>query len=202
MSSSRRQELAAQEILAGDAQFQREVNLARRRNRDGTELSEKENRRHESAVRRAHALVTPSTVRLQDRTTGYFAPGRLDRCFSCAIATVLQIPLDEVPDTNIDSRLYRHKTSRTKVLRDSWNLYVEWCDARGRAMIYHEAINPPPEGRWIGVCPYGRGPFDNHCLVLTDSTVIFNPSTFPHLQLGPPLTGADVRWGISFIRRS
>lgn len=59
-------------------------------------------------------------VRLRDGTLGYRVGfPRDDDCFAAAVATTLQVPLDQVPDVRIDERL-RAGESPENVKRLLW----------------------------------------------------------------------------------
>ena len=60
------------------------------------------------ALAAALDLNLARTKRLADGTIGYFTrPPRQDDCFAAALATVLRVPIAEVPDPRIDERLAR-----------------------------------------------------------------------------------------------
>jgi hypothetical protein len=142
--------------------------------------------------------------RLSDGTLGYFVrPPRTDDCLAAAIATVLQVPISEVPDPRLDERLASGE-SADDINRSAWQQLQRWLTARGlRVTVLHKA--PTTKRRWIGVVP-NPGTFEDHCLVMVGSELLFDPSViFEHVAGLPErpmqfrIFKADqIRWGLTF----
>jgi hypothetical protein len=166
----------------------------------------------------------PRTCELPDGTTGYFVRlPRLDDCFSAAVATVLQVPIDDVPDPRIDERL-RAGDEPHEIDGQAWNALDDWLAARRLRIVLHRIV-PACRRRWIGVVPF-PGDFQHHCLVMAGDQLLFDPQadmrpTIPELlaeareeardvceaaeQWEPmrtwrPIRPSGIRWGFSFQR--
>lgn len=131
------------------------------------------------------------TVALADGTTGYpVRVPRADDCWAAAVATTLQVDIEEVPDSRIDERLGEEESPEqitTSYLRE----FTEWLRKRKRRMVIY-ADHLPDLPRWIGVCPC-RGIFRDHCLVMAGRQVLFDPVA--------DAPGADVAVGGRRIKR-
>ena len=161
------------------------------------------------AALRAHAILTPHSVRLRDGTIGYYAPGRFDLCYTAAVATCLQVPeayhwhapypnVYCLPDTKTQERTRRGDPAE-QIQRDTWLAWARWCDAWGLQMWLHKPVSPAPTGRWVGIVD-SRDPREQHCLVMHGKDVLFNPGAPPELLKpgGPWLS--DITWGIRFAQ--
>jgi hypothetical protein len=154
----------------------------------------------------------PRTVDLSDGTVGYFvrAP-RVDDCWAAAVATCVQVPIDEVPDSRIDERL-RAGEHPDEISRSAWEEFGPWLAERGLRMLVHRKV-PARSKRWIGIIPM-PGILGDHCILMSGAQALFDPTqdfVLPRLMavakaLGRPAPkirtrrfGADaVRWGFSF----
>lgn len=158
----------------------------------------------------------PRTVTLADGSTGFFvrAP-RTDDCLPAALATVLQVPLDLVPDGRIDERLAAGEDP-DEVEADIEAELHRWCANRGLRMIAHR--RPPTHlRRWIGIIRNPSKRFADHCVVCDRGAIVFDPTQdfalpamialaeyFGHPE--PPRirsrvwTAEDVSVGVSFRR--
>ena len=144
-------------------------------------------------------------VRLDDGTVGYaMAPDRTDDCLRAAVATVLQVPPEEVPDPRLRSRVDAgHDIDAINA--QSWAQLERWLDGRGLRLVFHETV-PTDQARWVGVCPapptgrlaaqlnavlprrerraLKRSGYDtarhehfaDHCLVMARDRVLFDPA--------------------------
>ena len=159
-------------------------------------------------------------VPLENGETGYgMSPGRTDDCFQAAIATALQVPIEQVPDLRLDKRLAAGD-DRDEIDRQSWLRLAEWLGRLGLWMTFHE--DPPfQRERWVGVV-FGRdrlvgapvpgapagvvwrdNPFTDHCLVMARNTIAFDPAVTQRLHPGVrpfPWQAHDVDYGITFDR--
>jgi hypothetical protein len=136
--------------------------------------------------------------RLHDGTIGYYVRmPRTDDCFQAAVATVLQVPINEVPDSRIDERLAAG-WSPDKIDRSARKALDAWLAGRGLRMVFHDRL-PVAEPRWIGVVPL-PGAFNDHSLVISRGELLFDP-TMDWGDVRLRLFGLrDVGHGISFLR--
>lgn len=117
---------------------------------------------------------THRTMRLADGTVGYSVRFlREDDCFAAAVATILQVPPEDVPDPRLDERLAAGENPE-EVNRTAWREFEIWLAGRGLTMIVHRSV-PVDAERWIGVVPL-RGWFQNHCLVMSRSRLLHDPA--------------------------
>jgi hypothetical protein len=118
------------------------------------------------------ATFTPATeVQLPDGTVGYCLR-RQDDCLVAALATLLQIDYDELPDTNIDERLALGQPPED-VQEAAAGLLERWLAWRGLKLELHTEL-PPPADRWIGIVPV-PGWFQSHALVMAGDQILFDP---------------------------
>lgn len=149
-----------------------------------------------SQLRRAHEMLVPPTTRLRDGSTGYFTPGRLDQCFAAAVATVLQRPLEELPDTRIEARLQAGQT-RENISRRAWVIWDRWARREGQRMNVWNPVPAYPDGRWVGIIE-APVTLQSHTVACVGEEVLHDP-TGPQELLGQRAVGIeDVSWGISF----
>jgi hypothetical protein len=172
----------------------------------------------------ADASTRIPTVRIEEHgITGYcMDPERRHDCLRPAIATVLQVPVDQVPDPDIDRRLADDLTdARRRYPADAaerlwaisraairtqlagWQLIDEWLDRRAYRVTVHETM--PTLDRWIAVVepPIPEGFFGDHCLVMSHDTLIFDPAVSVPPPPGMRLrrwSHRDFRYGLSFSR--
>jgi hypothetical protein len=136
-----------------------------------------------------------ATSRLADGTVGYHMR-RTDDCWRAAVATCLQVPIEELPDARIDQRLAAGEPIE-QVDEAAWSEMCEWLAARGWTLIEHSA--PPVHlDRWIGIVPVNR-PFASHSLVMTGPRVLFDPSAKPGVRTFYPI---EVKLGYSFTKET
>jgi hypothetical protein len=137
-----------------------------------------------------------SPVQLPGGLVGY-GMERTDQCMPAALATVLQVPIERVPDPRLDDQLDAGRDP-DEISRDARQSYGRWLDDRGLALVYHETL-PVDRERWIGVCEYtqkmwarnrmiGRWhglaldfprpeeAFMDHCLVMSFDRLLFDPA--------------------------
>jgi hypothetical protein len=145
------------------------------------------------AIFSALTLSEP-TSRLSDGTVGYHMR-RADDCWRAAIATCLQIPMDDLPDPHIDERLAAGESVES-VDETAWTDMCRCLRQHGLTMTKHAA---PPVGspRWIGIVPVPR-PFASHSLVMAGKKVLFDPAVAPGVRTFYP---TEVQYGYSFQRR-
>jgi hypothetical protein len=143
------------------------------------------------AIEQVYGSAPKHVVPLADGSLGY-RTRRDDDCFAAALATCLQIPIEQVPDPQIDRRLAVGESAAEIV--DSMNEELRsWLADRGLAMVTHHKV-PPPRRRWIGIVPI-RGDFQDHCLVFDRDQLLFEPAGW---RAAVPLRLRHVAWGISF----
>jgi hypothetical protein len=91
-------------------------------------------------------------VPLPDGGVGYcMTPGRMDGCFPPAIATCLQVPVEEVPDAHADERRVRGDTPDNVIVEDGWAAWYAWAYEHGWEIAIHDDAFPVDRERWIGV---------------------------------------------------
>jgi hypothetical protein len=131
-------------------------------------------------------------VQLDGGEVGYcMDPARTDDCFQAAIATAVQVPIEQVPDLRLDRRVAAGDDPE-EINRESWVRLEAWLLGRGLRIVVHETV-PVERDRWAGVClgrpdaeaglrdGYGEfvwrdNPFRDHCLVMTHGDVFFDPA--------------------------
>jgi hypothetical protein len=166
------------------------------------------------------------TMALADGTVGYFVrPGRGDDCWAAAVATTLQVPIEDVPDARAHERRGAGDDPE-EITRSFVEDFDAWLGARGLHMVTHRQV-PARRSRWIGVVPrylIKVGPsllparpgwrFHNHCMVMSRGEVLFDPvkdlrlAALAKLLNKPdlarmtitvrPWAPGDVGWGFSF----
>jgi hypothetical protein len=143
-------------------------------------------------------------IELRDGTTGYGSdPARPDDCFRPAIATLTQIPIEEVPDPRLDQRLVVGEDPDV-VNREAWEELIRWAAGRGLRINLHDDV-PLKRNRWIGMVETGAPcEFATHCLVLAHGELLFDPG----ISSRPPpgyrqatYTPDDVSLGVTFDLR-
>jgi hypothetical protein len=150
-------------------------------------------------------LEQAGPARLSDGTVGYFVRfPREDDCFAAALATTLQIPIDQVPDGRIDERRAKG-WSVERVDRAMSRQLDAWLRCRGLRMVIHRNV-PARRRRWIGVV-YEPGPFMSHCIVMSYDRFLFDPVAFrDHVRNPGSLPRVrdcrpqDITYGVSFSK--
>lgn len=138
------------------------------------------------------------TALLTDGTVGYYAR-RADDCFASAVATCLQVPIEEVPDPSIDALLDRGE-SPDEINRVASAEWARWFASRELAMTIHSKV-PVKSDRWIGIVPL-EGEFQSHCLVMSGREVLFDPTDPKQYERPVCIWDAeDVKSGLSFTRK-
>jgi len=165
---------------------------ARTRGRDAR-LPHGETREEQVILEALRDRAWPRTKRLADGSTGYFIPlPRLDACWAAAVATCLQVPIEELPDSRIDERLQAGWDPEA-INADHWSQWGHWLEGHGLRIVEHA---PLPLRRWVGIVPE-PGVFHNHALVMAGERILFDPVG----ALGYPFKrwpASRVRWGYSF----
>ena len=98
---------------------------------------------------------------------------REDDCMAAAVATLLQVPIEQVPDSRYDEQIEAgvpHAIVVSQALADM----ASWATSRGLRMRFH---HPPPVDRdaWLAVAP-GDGPGDSHIAVCSGAELVFDPA--------------------------
>jgi hypothetical protein len=143
---------------------------------------------------------------------------RTDDCLRPAIATAIQVPVEQVPDPRIDERQDAGDDPDV-ITRESWARIQEWLHKRGLQLVFHDTV--PDRARWVGVI---QGPeitadliedagteglhyrdhagcFNDHCVVMSYGEIFFDPAisfTAPPGLVGRPYVPSDIEYGISF----
>lgn len=145
----------------------------------------------------------------------YMEPYHTDDCLAAAIATATQIPIQQVPDLNLNQQLLGG-VDREEISRAGWARIEEFASERGMQMVFHDRV-PVARRRWIGVIvpppdsyTVGRsglvpaGAFSDHCLVMCHDRLVFNPAckirTPPGYEM-PPYDPKQIRYGITFDQK-
>jgi hypothetical protein len=122
-------------------------------------------------------------VRLRDGTLGYRPEGgRADDCFRAALATVLRVKPEHIPDSQIDERLAEGYTPE-QVTELAWQEFFQWLPYTGLRMEVHREL-PIHLPRWVGIARQ-PGDFQDHCLAMEFTDVLWDP--------GPPPLGGYLR---------
>lgn len=108
-------------------------------------------------------------------------------CLQAAAATVLQRPLEDLPDT-----------TRSGVLR-------QWAEANGYYLTtVRPGVDPRPEGLAIGVSvsfPDGLIANARHTVVLRDGRIVFDPAScflWPGGHPVQPTTAGEIEYALTF----
>jgi hypothetical protein len=129
------------------------------------------------AQREALARSGPRSVPLPGGLTGWCVR-RSDDCLCAAVATATQTPIDQVPDPHIDERLAAGDRPG-ELCSKMWADLSAWARDRGTPLRSW----PDPSacrGLWIGLAPHpfpaAMPPFSEHCLVMLDDTILWDPN--------------------------
>ncbi|MEK6273356.1 MAG: hypothetical protein AABM42_12055 [Actinomycetota bacterium] len=151
-------------------------------------------------------------------------PFREDDCFQAAIATATQVPIEQVPDLDIDRQLEEGVDPLT-IDELGWQRIERWAGKRGLELRFWDEL-PVPRERWIGVSRLDQGLlrqiflasgdpptprlhgdeylFFDHCQVMADDQLVFDPVCS---QSPPPghthkaYSISEMVYGISFERK-
>jgi len=119
------------------------------------------------------ARLAPRTVDLPDGTVGWYVRlPRSDDCWAAAVATCLQVPIEDVPDPEVDARL-RAGEDPGEIDRSAWEEFSKWLAERELRMVAHKSV-PVARRRWVGIVPHA-GAFNDHTLVMSGSELLFDP---------------------------
>jgi hypothetical protein len=139
-------------------------------------------------------------VQLPDGSVGYRSEGgRPDDCFRAALATVLQVKPENIPDSRIDERLAEGYTPE-HITETAWRDFHEWLGYAGIEMLVHREL-PEHLPRWLGIV-HQPGDFQDHCLAMNAWELLWDPTDLT--PEGPPFTvrrWARIDVGISFRPR-
>jgi hypothetical protein len=120
---------------------------------------------------------------------------RLDDCRNAALATLLQVDIEELPDPKFDERLMRFEDPDA-IAADAKAQLKRWLSARDLELC---AVREPI-ARWIGVVPGPGGYFSDHCLVMVNEFVLHDV----YGDLGYPFyrfKAEDIRSGFTVRKR-
>jgi hypothetical protein len=149
-------------------------------------------------------------ARLGDGEIGWcMDPLRPDNCLRAAVATALQVPIDQVPDPRLDAR-FKDGDDPDEISARSWEKLADWSRARGLELRGHLDTLPTDRERWVGVVePDMEGddfadaptPFTAHCLVMSYGDILFDPSISLFAPEGQQLRTYDpsqITYGLTF----
>jgi hypothetical protein len=140
---------------------------------------------------------------LRDGTIGYFQR-RTDDCVQAALATLLQMPIDRVPDLRLDRRTWIDGMHPDELQRAIEPAFAEWTARYGLTIVAH-ATPPRWAKRWIGLMS-APGVFERHCVVMTRADYLWDVSHLlvPHKDETVAINGYtlhDVSIGVTVERR-
>ena len=147
---------------------------------------------------------TPTKV-LRDGTIGWYVRvPRADDCWCAAVSSCLQVPIDEIPDPEIDRRLAAGDSPR-QINRDAWFEFLSWLSQRGLRMIVHRKV-PARRARWLGIVEQPDGIFQDHTLLMSYGELLFDPAVDaaevfggrPDRRLVRRFHPKNVTYGLSF----
>ena len=114
----------------------------------------------------------PWGERLPDGTIGYYPRDSFD-CWSACCATVLQVPIWELPELGIRKQLGAGETPPEEINASALRTIKRWLAGCGLRVVFHKEL-PFEAERWIGVVPV-VGAFRSHGLVMTEAAILFDP---------------------------
>jgi hypothetical protein len=125
------------------------------------------------------------TIELPGGLTGYYMTPE-GACMNASVATVLQRPLESIPDLREPAAI------------------IFWGEAEGIDVRYLQPrVDPCPEGLALGVTyplPNGVIPNQRHVLVLKDGRLFFDPAgcfLWPNGKQAPPIVGSEIEYAIT-----
>jgi hypothetical protein len=140
---------------------------------------------------------------LRDGTLGYFQR-RTDDCVQASIASLIQMPMYEVPDLQIDKHIAEGRDDEA-LERSVGHQFSQWMEKHSLTMYRH--VNPPLLAkRWIGVVSTGNE-VNDHCLVMTghdcvwDTSHMLPPGKHEPIAAHDIFTPRDINYGITIERR-
>jgi hypothetical protein len=128
---------------------------------------------------------------------------RTDTCMQAATATATQVPIEQVPDPDLDTR-FRRGDDIDEINLAAWTRFARWADRRGlKMLLWSQDEVPVPRRRWIGVAETERPEpeFVDHCVVMAFDRLIFDPICGVKPPAGHEIRSfgpADITYGISF----
>jgi len=140
-------------------------------------------------------------TRLRDGSTGYLQR-RVDDCLQAAIATLLQVPPYLVPDLHLDDQVAAGLDVE-EIERATSDKLVRWMDQRAVTIMIHP-VPPTTARRWIGIAPTTGEPFSDHCLIMSKTTCLFDPSVVLPLNKDEPgflADPSDIAYGLTIEER-
>jgi hypothetical protein len=155
-----------------------------------------------------------TVVQLGDGGIGYCS-ARADDCLRPAVATVLQTPIEQVPDPRLDERLAAGDHFDV-ISAESWSTLLDWLADRGLRLVVHEPAHAVALERWIGaiVDPIWAALqelgverdddslfFDDHAVVCRYAEVVHDPAVGLQPPAGQQLRRyslSDITYGLSF----
>lgn len=105
------------------------------------------------------------------RSVGYFQR-RTDDCLQAALASLCQMPPSQVVDLSLESMIAAGRTSE-EIEYHADVLLDQWQQTHGLEMRLRSVL--PKTGWWIGVTYSGEA-YSDHCLLMRDREVMFDPS--------------------------
>lgn len=140
------------------------------------------------------------SVPLADGTTGYLQR-RTDDCWTACVATVLQMPPQQVPDLQLILRKVAGH-SEQQIMNDTGQLIERWLRSCHLRLWIHDVDDS--RDRWIGVVNSATGsPMGTHSLVMHHGEVLFDPGVWlpdrPNSRTNRSLASIDYGLSIEVI---
>lgn len=133
------------------------------------------------------------TTVLEDGAVGYYQRNMND-CLRAAIATAVQIPYEDVPDTEPTGA--GGQGEWLQVYSRLW----EWAAGQGIRLEFH-TFPPICEAPWVGVTPRGDDGY-RHTIVIANGQLYFDPASGFETPDGTQIaTTREVEYGITFTRK-
>lgn len=153
-----------------------------------------------AAERRWYAAAVVAREGLPAGLIGYHQSSRWD-CMRAAVATVLQVPLEAVPD------LLRDDVAESRTNCVDYDAFCErafaelsdWAAERNLEMVFSVEV-PLDRELWIGIVPL-PGHFTNHSLVMHRRSIAFDPAEqwpAPSGYIPKRYSPSDVAYGVTF----
>lgn len=142
-------------------------------------------------------------------------PWRTDDCLQAAIATVLQVPIQQVPCLELEEKSREPGADLDAISQEAWARITTWATKRLLRLTFHDRV-PVARERWIGVCgapsrqtyhlepdrlgrpvpvPDTQEGLNDHCLVMCHDRLVFDPAC----SVNPPPGFAVARYNPSMI---
>lgn len=140
-------------------------------------------------------------TRLGDGTLGYLQR-RTDDCLQAALASLLQVPMPDVPDLHQLKQIVSG-TAPEETHRRGHERLERWLAQAGLRLVCDDEL-PERSERWIALAVSGASSFADHCLIMSRDECIFDPNRIVPPRKGEYATDLDlsaIAYGITAERR-